>query len=172
MAATTNESGKKYARRLLAHYINASASGEAAVYERIGKDLDEFNKDMNYDTDDTENIWGEVEVDISAAKPTAEVKTYYAREGSRLAERLQDIVDSRLEGDDLKTDVVEVHLWKTSSSAEGSTSYEAVKESAWIEVTSNGGDTKGVQTPYTIHYAGDPVKGTFDISTRTFTAAS
>ena len=34
-----------------------------------------------------------------------------------------------------------------------------------------GGDTTGYQIPFTIHYTGEKVKGTFNVSTRTFTAA-
>ena len=162
------EYGKKYARKLLAHYINTATSGEAA-YERLGKDLEEFNKEFNYETEDKENILGEVSVDVYGAKPTADVDPYYAREGSALAERIQNIIDNRLELDDLKTDVVDVHLWKKSG--DSGTAYEAVKESAVIEVTSAGGDTTGYQTPFTLHYLGDPVIGTFDISTKKFTAA-
>lgn len=171
-STTTNESGKKIARRFLAHYINVNFGKFAgtALYERLGKDLDELNRDLNYDSDDTTNIWGETETDITAAKPTAEIGTYYARDGSVLTERLQTIIDENLEGDDLKTDVVNVHLWEPVGDAEDT--YEAVKESVWIEVTSDGGDTKGVQTPFTLHYARDTVKGTFNIKTRTFTAAS
>ncbi|MCI6066881.1 MAG: hypothetical protein MR707_01425, partial [Galactobacillus timonensis] len=62
-----------------------------------------------------------------------------------------------------------VHLWKKSG--DSGSAYEAVKESAVIEVTSVGGDTTGYQTPFTLHYLGDPVIGTFDISTKKFTAA-
>lgn len=162
------EYGKKYARKLMAHYINTATSGDAS-YERLGKDLEEFNKEFNYETDDKENILGEVSVDVYGAKPTADVDPFYAREGSALAERIQNIIDNRLELDDLKTDVVDVHLWKKSG--DSGTAYEAVKESAVIEVTSAGGDTTGYQTPFTLHYLGDPVVGTFDISTKKFTAA-
>ena len=49
--------------------------------------------------------------------------------------------------------------------------YPAVKETVFIEVTSYGGDTTGYQIPFTIHYTGEKVKGTFNVSTRTFTAA-
>lgn len=164
------EYGKKYARKLMAHYINTAArDASAATYERLGKDLDELNVDMNYESDEKENILGEVSVDIYGAKPTMEIDPYYAREGSALAERIQSIIDNRLELDDLKTDVVDVHLWKKSG--DSGTAYEAVKESAVIEVKSAGGDTTGYQTPFTLHRLGDPVKGTFDISTKTFTAA-
>lgn len=158
--------GKKYVRKLMAHYINATPSEDTATYERLGKDLEEFNREFNYETEEKENILGEVAVDVYGAKPTAEVDPYYAREGSKLADWIQKIIDQRLELDDLKTDVVNVHLWKTPASG---TAYEAVKESVIVEVTSDGGDTTGYQTPFTIHYLGDPVVGTFDISTKTFT---
>jgi len=45
-----------------------------------------------------------------------------------------------------------------------------VKEEAYIEITSYGGDTTGYQIPFTIHYTGEKVKGTFDVSSKTFTA--
>ena len=167
---TTTDTGAKRKRKLMVTYINAAAPGSAAVYERLGKDLEELNTEMNYETNEKENILGEVTVDIYGAKPTAEVSPFYAREGSALADRLQTIKDDRLELDDLATDVVEVHLWEPK---EGSTNaFTAVKESAHIELTSTGGDTTGYQTPFTIHYGGDPVKGTFDVSTRTFAAAT
>ena len=41
----------------------------------------------------------------------------------------------------------------------------------YIEVTSYGGDTTGYQIPFTLHYTGEKVKGTFNVSTRTFTTA-
>lgn len=167
---TTTDTGKKRSRKLMVNYINAAAPGETELFERLGKDLEEYNKEMNYETEDKENILGEVSVDIYGAKPTADVDPFYAREGSALAERIQNIVDQRLELDDLKSSVVEVHLWKKSG--DSGSAYEAVKESCWIEVTSIGGDTTGYQTPFTIHYAGDPVMGTFDINTKTFTAGS
>ena len=45
-----------------------------------------------------------------------------------------------------------------------------MKEAVYIEVTSYGGDTTGYQIPFTIHYTGEKVNGTFNISTKTFTA--
>jgi hypothetical protein len=63
------------------------------------------------------------------------------------------------------TDVVEVKLWE----GEG-TSYPAIKEVAYIEVSSYGGDNTGYQIPFTLHYTGIKTKGTFDIKTKTFTA--
>jgi hypothetical protein len=40
----------------------------------------------------------------------------------------------------------------------------------YIEVNSYGGDTTGYQIPFTLHYTGNKVKGSFDVSTKVFTA--
>ena len=69
--------------------------------------------------------------------------------------------------DNLKADVVDVKLWEQG--ADGA--FPAVKETVYIEVTSYGGDTTGYQIPFTLHYTGQKTKGTFDVSTKTFTAA-
>ena len=102
---------------------------------------------------------------ISGYEKTGSVEPYYAEEGTGLFRRLQGIIDDALVLDSLKTDVVEVKLWEK---AEGS-AYPAVKETAYIEVMSYGGDTTGYQIPFTLHYTGEKVKGTFDVSTKTFT---
>ena len=68
--------------------------------------------------------------------------------------------------EELKTKVVEVKLWK----GEGDV-FEAVCEDAYIEVVSYGGDTAGYQIPFKLHYTGSKKKGSFDVASRTFTAA-
>ena len=70
--------------------------------------------------------------------------------------------------DDLKTDIVEVKLWETESSG----AYPAVKEECYVEVSSYGGDTTGYQIPFNVHYTGVKTTGTFNVSTKTFTAST
>ena len=155
----------KIERKYLAHYINTVADGEA-VYERLGKDLEEFSPEMSASVETTKNILGETSVLISSYEKTGAVEPYYAESGTGLFDRLQGIIDDALVLDDVKTDIVEVKLWEA---AEGS-AYPAVKETAYIEVNSYGGDTTGYQIPFTIHFTGEKVKGTFDVSTKVFTA--
>ena len=156
----------KIERKYLAHYINTAASVEA-VYERLGKDLEEFSPEMSASVETTKNILGETSILISSYEKTGAVEPYYAESGTGLFDRLQGIIDDALVLDDVKTDIVEVKLWEA---AEGS-AYPAVKETAYIEVNSYGGDTTGYQIPFTIHFTGEKVKGTFDVSTKVFTAA-
>lgn len=155
----------KIERKYLAHYINAAESGEA-VYERLGKDLEEFSPELAAQVDTKRNILGETAILISGYEKTGAVEPFFAEEGSALFERLQSIVDGNLVLDQLLTDVVEVKLWKS----ENGTSYPAIRESAYIEVISYGGDTSGYQIPFTLHFTGNKETGTFDVTTKEFTA--
>ena len=156
----------KIERKYLAHFINTAKSSEPAVYERLGSDLEEFSPEMSAQVETKKNILGESSILISGYEKTASVEPFYAQSGSALFERLQEIIDGDLVLDDLKTDVVDVKLWD----AETSGAYPAVKETVYIEITSYGGDTTGYQIPFTIHYTGEKVKGTFNVSTKEFSA--
>lgn len=156
----------KIERKFMAHFINAG-EGEEAVYERLGKDLEEFSPEMSAQVETKKNILGETSVVISGYEKTAAAEPFYAEAGSALFNKLQAIIDGNLVLDDLKTDVVEVKLWEQAEAD----AYPAVKEEAYIEVNSYGGDTTGYQIPFTVHFTGSKVKGTFDIGTKSFTAA-
>lgn len=155
----------KIERKYLAHFINTATEAEAN-YERLGKDLEEFSPEMAAQVDTKKNILGETSVLISSYEKTASVEPYYAEQGNALFTRLQDIIDNQLVLDALKTDVVEVKLWEEEEDG----TFPAVKEEAFIEVSSYGGDTTGYQIPFTLHFTGVRTKGKFNVSTRTFTA--
>ena len=157
----------KIERKYLAHFINTAAPGGEAAYERLGKDLEEYSPEMSAEVNTSKNILGETSILISSYEKTGAVEPFYADKDSALFERLQAIIDGNLTLDDLKTDVVEVKLWETDST----NAYPAIKEEAYIEITSYGGDTTGYQIPFTLHYTGVKTKGTFNPSTKAFTAA-
>jgi len=156
---------RKIERKFLAHFINA-ATAQEPQYERLGKDLEEFSPELSAQVETKRNILGESSVVISGYEKTGSVEPFYAQEGSALFARLQEIIDDSKVLEELKTQVVEVKLWK----GEGD-SYEAICEEAYIEVVSYGGDTTGYQIPFKLHFTGAKRKGSFDITTRTFTAA-
>lgn len=155
----------KIERKFLAHFINTAAPGGEAVYERLGKDLEEYRAELSAQVDKLKNILGQTTVVISGYEKSGAVEPYYAEADTGLFQRLQAIIDKQLVLDDLKTDLVEVKLWET---AEGG-KYPAIREEVFLEVTSYGGDATGYQIPFTIHYTGNKVPGTFDLESRTFT---
>lgn len=157
----------KIERKYMAHFLNGAKPGEEAVYERLGQDLEEFAPELSAQVETKKNILGENSVVISGYEKTAAVEPYYAQAGSALFTRLQEIIDGDLVLDDLKADVVDVKLWDENQDG----AYPAVKEMVYLEVTSYGGDTTGYQIPFTLHYTGEKVKGTFNVTTKVFTAA-
>ena len=159
----------KIKRKFMAHFIDTALSGTSTpVYSRLGKDLEEYNVEMNANVEARNNILGETSVNLDSYQPQASVEPYYAEIGDPLFERLQKIVDERQTLDDLKTSVVEVHLWEEDETTSGS--YVAYKEEAIIEVSSYGGDITGYQIPFNVHHTGNRVKGKFVLATKTFTA--
>ena len=158
----------KIERKYLAHFIDAALPGVAGEqYERLGRDLEEFSVSLSAQVETKKNILGESSVLISSYEKTAAVEPYYAEKESPLFARLQGIIDQGLVLDDLRTTVIEVKLWDSKQE----NVYPATREEAFIEVTSYGGDTNGYQIPFTIHYTGNKVSGTFDLNTRVFTQA-
>lgn len=157
----------KIERKYLAHYINTATKGEP-VYERLGKDLEEFSPELSAQVDTKKNILGETSILISSYEKTASVEPFYAETGNALFDRLQAIIDDQMVLDDLKSDVVEVKLWEQG---EGENTYPATREEVFIEVSSYGGDTTGYQIPFSVHYTGNKEKGTFNVTTKTFTPA-
>ena len=156
----------KIERRYMAHYLNAGFGG-AENYCRLGADLEEYSPELTANVEKKSNILGQTSVTIDGYQKQGEVSPYYAEPGDPLFERLQAIIDGDLVLDDLKTDIVEVKLWDEASA----NAYPAIKEECYIEIVSYGGDTTGYQIPFNVHYTGVKTKGTFNISTKTFTAA-
>ena len=158
----------KIERKYLAHYINAAApGGESTVYERLGKDLEEFSPELAAQVETKKNILGQTSVVISGYDKTGAVEPYYAEKDSLLFTRLQDILDEGRVLEDVKTDVLEVKLWEQNEDG----TYPAIREEAYIEITSYGGDTTGYQLAFTLHFTGSKTKGTFNVTEKTFTAA-
>lgn len=154
-------------RKYMAHFINTSTGAEEAVYVRLGKNLEEYAPEMSAEVEKAKNILGETAISVTGYEKSASVEPYYAEKGDPLFARLQDIIDNGSTLDDCNTDVVEVKLWEDAVDG----AFPAIKEKAVIEVTSYGGDTTGYQIPFTVHYTGEKVHGTFDVTTKTFTPA-
>ena len=153
MADKAPVAGQKIKRKFMGNFIDSALPGtEETAYVRLGKDLEEYN---------------ETSVTLDSYQPQATADPFYAVVGDPMFDRLQGIVDERQTLDDLKTTVVEVHLWDEVSEAAGS--YVAYREDAIIEVSSYGGDTSGYQIPFNVHHTGNRVKGKFVLATKKFT---
>lgn len=156
----------KIERKYLAHYIDASFGAEQTNYIRLGVDLEEYNEELNPDVEINKNILGEQNVQHNGYEVQSEVDPFYAYTGDPLFERLAKIANERLTGDDCVTTKVDVLI-----DASGTVQW-AYREKVWIIPNSVGGDTSGVQIPFSVYNAGERVKGSFDMKTKAFTPAS
>lgn len=158
----------KIERKYLAHFIDASFGTGSATpnYIRLGADLEEYNLDMNPDIEVSKNILGDSTIKHNGYEPQSNVDTFYAVTGDALFETLSDIANERKTGDDCKTTAVDVLL-----NDKGVVTW-AYREDVMVVPTSMGGDTSGVQIPFSVYYCGNRTKGTFDVTKKTFTATA
>ena len=100
----------KIERKYLAHFIDASFNGTPVNYIRLGKDLEEYNEELNPDVEVSQNILGEQNVQHNGYEVQSEVDPFYAYEGDPMFTRLCKIANERLTGDPCMTTKVYVLL--------------------------------------------------------------
>ena len=156
----------KIERKYLAHFLDASFGTGSATpnYVRLGADLEEYNLDLNPDIEVSKNIIGDGTIKHNGYEPQSDVDTFYAVTGDPLFEALSDIANERKTGDDCKTTAVDVLM-----NDKGVVTW-AYRKDVMVVPTSMGGDTSGVQIPFSVYYCGNRTKGTFDVTKKTFTA--
>lgn len=159
-------------RKYLAHYIDGAFNAESPAYVRLGKDLEEYAIELNPDVESKKNILGENSVIINGYEVSSSVDPYYYDYDENLSEKIMDIAMNRTTGDGCKTTTVDVLLKPGATSDDAPTVVWAYREDCYIVPESVGGDTSGVQLPFTIHRAGNRVKGTFDLESKKFTETS
>lgn len=163
----------KAERKYLAHYIDSAfdTTYAAPEYVRLGKNLEEFTVELNPDVETSKNILGENSVKHNGYEASSDADPVYYEYDDALTEKMMEIAMLRQSGDVCKTSYVEVLLKPGEDGAEPVV-VRAVREDVFVIPNSYGGDTSGVQVPFSINYAGNRTEGTFDIKTKKFTANS
>ena len=145
-------------RKFFQNFIDTSMNGTTPSYYRLGKDLEEFNIEMNPDTENSKNILGESTFIHNGYEISADADPFYARTGDAMFEQLQKIIDDGLQYEGCATNMIEVHLWDAGTT---SGTYKAYKQGVYVVPTSYGGDTSGYQIPFTVNYVGEKKSGYF-----------
>ena len=160
-------------RKFLAHYEDAAFSASSPTYVRLGKNLEEYNEELNPDVEVTKNILGEQSVQHSVYEVQAYVDPFYYDDyDDALSNKIMELANTRATGDKCKTTMVDVLLKPGLTEDAAPTVVWAYREDVYLIPNSVGGDTSGVQTPFTLYKAGNRVKGTWDVSKKTFTPSS
>lgn len=139
--------------------------GEPA-YEIIGKRIEEASISQSAEVESVTDILGNTETDLSSYEKTTDLDPVYMEGGNKFAEFLDNLEETNAILDDCKATFLVVKMYKTSTESK----YVAWEQDAIVELTEFGGDTKGVNMPCTLHWVGERTMGTFDPSTKQFTA--
>ena len=159
-------------RKYLAHFVDSAFDTTYAEtkYVRLGKNLEEYSEELNPDVEITHNILGEQSVQHSGYEVQADVDPFYFEDyDDTLSEKIMELANTRATGDKCKTSMVDVLLKPGATEGTEPTVVWAYREDVYLIPNSVGGDTSGVQTPFTLYKAGNRVKGTFSLSTKKFT---
>ena len=157
----------KIARKYMAHMIDANFGESTPNWYRLGKYLQEYNVELNPDTETFKNILGQSMFTHNGNERSSDAEPFYAEVGDPLFAKVQEIVDKDITDDRAKTSALEVHLWDGTAAA----GYKAIKQDCYITPTSYGGDTSGYQIPFTVNYVGDRVEGIYNPTTGEFSAS-
>ena len=152
-------------------FVDPTKKGDAtATWEVLGKDNDELSKEMNNEVEETKNVLGESEVDVTAGNRTMTVDPYKLRNDSKFADEVYDINKYDKDGSDVEYPFMEVNTTKEVESKSGE--FEAWIQTAAVDLKSWGGDTKALGAPFDIHFIGKKTHGSYNPSTGKFTPAT
>lgn len=160
-------------RKYLAHFLDSKfdTTYQATEYVKIGKHLEEYSEELNPDVEVTKNILGEQSVVHSGYEVQADVDPFYYQDyDDSLSNKIMELANTRATGDKCKTTMVDVLLKPGATEDVEPTVVWAYREDVYVIPNSVGGDTSGIQTPFTVYKAGNRVKGNFDLSSKKFTA--
>lgn len=158
-------------REDLRHFIDLSMDGAQAQYELLGDGIESLTEEMNPE-EETKHY-------INMSKASNKVKSYQRSfevdkedcVDDEVQKWIDGLVDKLPIGTAAKTSFVRFRLKDAVSGSEGS--YKAIKVPCTVSVSSSGGDGGDyVHNVISVKQCGEDVPGTFDVSTKTFTAGA
>lgn len=157
---------KKAKRSTLMAFLNTTP-GSTATWSRMGKGI--TGQTINYNPQTTTEQYIDEDnatTDVDSYQPSIQTpQTVYV--GEPCFEFVNELRKKRAVGDDARTEILLVDAFSGTAG-----SYSAEKDTCSIQIDDFGGDAgKPISITYTINLIGDPESGTFDTSTKTFTAA-
>lgn len=158
----------KVIRYQIADYLNTGSS-EAETYNLMGLGFTALDENPNAKVETQAYI-----SDKSASGSITGYENRFAFDTQLISDEaaiafIYDVARNQKTGSDAETDYVRVDLF----SAESGSTYPARKFRVAVEVTGiTGAGTEIVKVAGNLHQVGNFTEGTFDISTKTFTAAT
>lgn len=156
-------------REDLRHYLDTSTNAEEAAFELLGDGIASLTEEMNPEEETKHYInMASASNTVKSYQRTIEVDKEDCVEDA-VQKCIDKLVDELPVGAKAKTSFVRFRLKDAVDGEQGV--YKAIKVPCTVSPTSTGGDGGDyVHNVISIKQCGDDVPGTFDITTKTFTA--
>ena len=160
--------GLKADRKLEIHYVNVADSG-TAEWEVLGRGVEDASMAFNHDTNQTTDVLGITDTDVSPAKPQLDLDPNNIRGGNKLSAKLLDIERRNAIAELGTFEILNVHCY-LSENAAGPFMAELHKNCTIVPQSLGGSSYVGL--PLNVHLSYDNTLGTVTISNKvpTFTA--
>lgn len=138
-------------------------------WELQGSRIEELSLEMNPNVETVRDVTGVTDTSLDSYDKQTSVSPYYAKRDSKMAAWLYNVVREEKTLSDVEKTFCCVNIF---AGADGK--FDAWTQKAVVAVQSYGGDTKGLQIPYNLHWIGEKTFGTAAIANGvlTFTPAA
>lgn len=138
--------------------VSEAGDGTSPEWEIIGKKIEDMSLEMNPNVETMTDITGDVQTTLDKYEKQTSVSPYYARKESKMAAWLYNVVREERTLSEVERTFLCVNVF---AGADGS--FDAWTQKGVVAVQSYGGNTKGLQIPYNIHWIGQKTFGTVAI---------
>lgn len=134
--------------------LTVTYTAASGGWEALGKDNDELTKELNPDTETSKNVLGETTFKHSGYEPEVDLDPYYMDPSRIMYDHLKECaLEERYGENDLLGYFAEAFFTSANKEAQTMTGYCYVRR-AWFIPQSVGGDTAGVNIPFTVNPIG------------------
>lgn len=131
---------------------------ETNKWELLGRKIEDMSLEMNPSVETLTDITGETQTTLDKYEKQTSVAPYYARKESKFGAWLYNVVREERTLSDVERNFLCVNVF---AGADGS--FDAWTQKGVVAVQSYGGNTKGLQIPFNIHWIGKKTYGTVSI---------
>ena len=131
---------------------------ELPEWELQGSRVEDLTLEMNPNVETVTDITGVTDTVLDKYEKQTSVEPYLAKRSSKLAAWLYNVVREEKTGSDVEKSFLVVNVF----AGEGK-NFDAWIQKSVVAVQSYGGDTKGLQIPYSLHWIGEKTFGTATI---------
>lgn len=140
-------------------FADVSEKADGSEWELQGDRIEDLSLEMNPNVETVTDVTGVTATTLDKYQKQSNISPYYAKRESKMAAWLYNVVREEKTLSDVEKTFCCVNIFAGADGA-----FDAWIQKAVVAVSAYGGDTKGLQIPYTLHWIGEKTFGTATIA--------